>query len=427
MRDNTYNKKSQTGWLVVLTASLFFFYGFIQLTLFNAIDVQLMQDFHLNASQLGQLSSMYFYANALFLFPAGILLDRFSTKKWLLVAVIVCTVGTFGFSMAESYGVAAASRALVGWSASFCFLSCIRLASRWFPPHKMALVTGIVVTMAMLGGLVAQTPFAVLTHMVGWRQAVLCDGILGVFVIVAVILWVEDRPPNSLENIHADKTRLKSLGFWRSMGLVLLNKYNWLGGLYTSLMNLPVFVLGALFGIHYLVNVHHLTSVQSSYATTCLFIGVILGSPFFGWFSDHMGRRVFPMIVGALCSLVVMLILMYMPHLSLSLLMLLFFLIGFMTSSQVLSYPAIAELNPIVLTGAAVSVASVTIMLSGAIVQPLFGWIMGLSHDYVVANGVPVYSAHHFSRAMMIMPVAFVMSLFAAGMMKETGCQSNVE
>ncbi|HLB58399.1 MAG TPA: MFS transporter, partial [Gammaproteobacteria bacterium] len=139
------------AWLVTLTAASFFFYGFIQLNLFNAINTQLMQAFHLNAPQLGQLASMYFYANAIFLFPAGILLDRFSTKKLLVIAVLLCTVGTFIFGLASSYSVAAIGRFIVGTGAAFSFLSCIRLASRWFPPSKMALVTGIVVTMAMLG------------------------------------------------------------------------------------------------------------------------------------------------------------------------------------------------------------------------------------------------------------------------------------
>src|SRR4051812_41777784 len=88
------------AWIVTLTASLFFFYEFIQLNLFNSIDVDLMRDFHLDAMQLGQLSSMYFYANAIFLFPAGNLLDRYSTKLLLLLAVVLCTVGTFLFGIA---------------------------------------------------------------------------------------------------------------------------------------------------------------------------------------------------------------------------------------------------------------------------------------------------------------------------------------
>ncbi len=413
------------GWLVTLTASLFFFYEFIQLNLFNAIDVELMQAFKLNAPQLGQLSSMYFYANALCLFPAGMLLDRYSTKKLLLGAVALCTLGTFIFALAHNYYVAATGRFLVGMGASFCFLSCVRLASRWFPPRKMALVTGLVVTMAMLGGLVAQTPLALLTDIMGWRNAVLLDAALGILVAAAIVLVVQDRPPNSHDVAHADRTHLQTLGFWKSIKLVLLNRNNWLGGIYTSLMNLPVFLLGALWGIHYLTEVHNISSRQASYATTMLFVGVIFGSPAFGWFSDRIGRRVLPMIIGAILSLGAMLVLMYAPNLTLMQLIGLFFLIGFVTSSQVLSYPAIAELNPSSLTSTAISVDSITIMVSGAIFQPFFGWMMALHwNKALTAEGVPLYSSGDFMNAMMIMPIAFVLSIFVGWMITESFCKS---
>src|SRR3989338_716793 len=95
------------AWLVVMTAALFFFYEFIQMNLFNTINTQLRETYRLNAEQLGQLFSMYFYANALVLFPVGNLLDRYSTKKLLLTAVFVCTIGTFLFSTATVYWMAA--------------------------------------------------------------------------------------------------------------------------------------------------------------------------------------------------------------------------------------------------------------------------------------------------------------------------------
>ncbi len=94
----------------------------------------------------------------LFLFPAGILLDRYSVRKLLLIAVTLTSLGTLTFALAHTFVVAAVCANYHWYGASFCFLSCIRLASRWFPPEKMAFVTGVVVTMAMLGGLVAQAP-----------------------------------------------------------------------------------------------------------------------------------------------------------------------------------------------------------------------------------------------------------------------------
>jgi MFS family permease len=414
------------AWIVILVGSLFFFYEFIQMIMPNAINVELMQAFNLNATGLGLLASMYFWSNTLFLFPAGTLLDRYSTKHLILGAIILCTIGTFMFGLAPNFAIASCGRLIVGFGASFCFLSCIRLASRWFPPSRMAFVTGLVVTMAMLGGFVAQTPMVYLTKWVGWRNAILFDAGLGVIITLVILFVVQDRPPNSQESERADKAHLKSLGFVRGVKLVLLNPNNWLGGIYTSLLNLPVLLLGGLWGIRYLVQVHHLTDVQASYATSMLFVGVIFGSPAFGWFSDYIGRRCLPMIIGAITSLIVILVMMYTPDLSLTSLIILFFLIGFLTSSQVLSYPTIAELNPIALTGTAVSIASITIMSSGVIFQPLFGWILDLHWDKTVINNQPIYSLHDFNSAMWIMPIGFVISLIFSFLIRETYCESQV-
>lgn len=417
-----YNK---LAWVVVLTAALFFFYEFIQMNVFNAINAQLREAFHLDAVQLGQLFSMYFYANALFIFPAGNLLDRYSTKKLLLLAVGVCVLGTFIFTVASSYEMAAIGRFMVGSGAAFCFLSCIRLASRWFPPYRMAFVTGVVVTMAMLGGLVAQTPFAMLTEYLGsWRHALMVNTVLGIVIILAIAFVVQDRPPDALTEAKADQDHLNELGLWRCIKLAALNPQNWIGGLYTSLINLPVFILGGLWGILYLTQVHHLSTTQASYATTLFFVGVIFGSLAFGWFSDRIERRVMPMVLGAVLSLVVMLILMYVPGLSMFSIIGLFFLIGFVTSSQVLTYPLIAELNPIYLTSTAVSIDSVCIMISGFVVPPLFGWLMEKASTHEMVNGAVVYTAQDFNLAMLIMPTAFVVGLIITFFMRETYCRS---
>lgn len=419
-------KHTQLAWIVTLTASLFFFYEFIQMHLFNTINLQIREAFNIDAVQLGQLFSMYFYANFLCLFPAGNLLDRYSTKKLLIFAVTICTLGTLLFAIAKTYWLAALGRFLVGIGASFCFLSCVRIASRWFPANKMALVTGIVVTMAMLGGLVAQTPFAWLVTYIGnWRTVLWLNTFLGVVILIAIVLIVQDYPPDASEEDKRAHHHLSQLGLWHCIKLAALNPQNWFGGLYTALINLPVFILGGLWGIFYLTHVHHLSEQQSSYATTIFFIGVILGSIAFGWVSDKIGRRVLPMTIGAILSLLVVLVLMYAPNLSLSHVVILFFLIGFVTSSQVLSYPTIAELNPSYLTSTAISIDSLCIMASGFIVPPVFGWLMERETVSIV-NGVSTYSTAAFQQAMLIIPAAFIGGLIITAFMRETYCRQQV-
>ncbi len=412
------------AWAVVMTAALFFFYEFIQMNLFNSINVQLREAYQLNAEELGHLFSMYFYANALALFPVGNLIDRYSTKKLLLCAVGICTMGAFLFAIANVYWLAAMGRFLEGSGAAFCFLSCIRIASRWFPPKRMAFVMGVVVTMAMLGGLIAQTPFSLLIDYLGdWREALLLNAMLGVVIFFAILFVVQDRPPNSHEAAQSDQQMLKHLGLWQCIRLAVLNYQNWLCGLYTALVNLPVFILGGLWGIRYLMGVHGITATEASFATTLFFVGVIAGSLLYGWLSDYLERRVLLMIVGAILSIAVMSAIMFVPHLSLLSLIGLFFLIGLVTSSQILTYPTIAELNPIYLTSTAVSIDSICIMISGFVFPPFFGRLMegGAAHDMV--NGVVAYTSADFARAMLVFPVTLVIGLVIAFFIRETYCR----
>src|SRR3989338_1693860 len=139
------------SWFVVFAASLFFFYEFIQMNMFNSISLSLMHAFHIDAAKLGDLSSFYFIANVIFLFVAGILLDRYSTRSVILTALAICILGTALFSFSHSFALACFFRFLTGIGSAFCFLSVIRLASRWFPANCMAFVIGAVLTIAMFG------------------------------------------------------------------------------------------------------------------------------------------------------------------------------------------------------------------------------------------------------------------------------------
>lgn len=414
------------AWLVGLSGGLLFFYEFIQLNIVNSLSAHLMAQFHISATDLGHLSSLYFYANAGLLFVAGNLLDRFSTRKLILMAMTLCTLGTFAFGLADSVLVAAIARIVVGIGGSFCFLSGVRLASRWFPPRRMALITGLIVTMAFFGGWVAQMPATWLINHIGWREAMIVNGCLGIVLTFWIWLVVQDRPKYHLEKATEEYQRLKEQGLWKSIRLVLSNPQNWIGGLYTSLLNLPIFLLGAMWGHLYLVQVDGFSSDQAAFICSMLFLGSIVGSPLMGFISDRLQRRRLPMVLGAIFSLVVVLAVIYLPGLSITSLSILFFLLGMITCSQVISYPLAAEHNSSMLTGTAVSIVSMTCLLGGAIGLPFSGWILQLGWDHKMLHGVPVYSTAAYHHVMLIMPIAFVVGLLLSFFVKETHCKQQV-
>jgi len=410
------------SWIVCFSAALFFFYEYIQLHMFSTIDQDLMRDFGLRAGNLGNLSACYFYSCILFLLPAGQLLDRFSVRNISLIAMGICVLGTALFSQTTSLLTAEICRFFTGIGSAFCFLSCVRLASRWFPSNRMAFITGLIVTMAMIGGMVAQTPLALLTEKLGWRNALMMDAVLGAVIFAIIWTFVKDYPEEYDESQHAS-TLISNVGYFKSLKQSYLKLQNWLAGIYTCLTNLPIYLLGAIWGGLYLMQIHHFTRTQASYITSMIFIGSVVGCPLMGWISDYIGKRRLPMLYPCIISFLLVTIIIYAPSLSLGGFMLLFFLIGLTTSSQIISYPAIAESNSKALTATAVSVVSFTTLSGGAVFQPLFGWLMDKHWDGTVVNKVAVYSPSDYHFALMIMPIGFVIAFIAAKFLRETNCQ----
>jgi MFS family permease len=401
------------AWIVCLSAGLFFLYEFFQLNIFDVINQPLRDDFQIDATQLSWMSSAYLWADLLFLLPAGVILDRYSTRKVILSAMVVCVLGTAGFATTHSFLLASFFHFLSGIGNAFCFLSCIVLVSHWFPPRRQALVVGSLVTMAFIGGMMAHTPFAYLHELFGWRQALLIDAAVGAALVFWIYLVVHDRPEDSPAVARSNQGQIIP-----SFIKALKNPQNWLAGLYTSLLNLPIMVLCALWGASYLQTVHHLSELAASNVVSLIFMGSVIGCPLVGWLSDSQGRRKPLMIIGALATLASVAPLFMEIALSQLELSIIFFTLGLVTSTQVISYPLIAESNDAESTGASTGIASVVIMGGAGVAQVLFGWLMSYH-----AHSTTQYTVGDFQFALWMFPVAAVAGLLAVLMTRETYCK----
>lgn len=403
---------NRLAWLVCLSAGLFFFYEFFQLNLFDVINQPLREEFQIDATQLSWMSSAYLWADILFLLPAGVILDRYSTRLVILLAMMICIIGTIGFALTNSFFFASFFHFLSGIGNAFCFLSCVVLVSRWFPPRRQALVIGCLVTMAFMGGMMAHTPLAYLNVHYGWRNSLLIDGGVGVLLFLWIFLFVQDRPDEQRFRLNGQATSPNFLS-------ALLNSQNWLSGLYTSCLNLPIMVICALWGASYLQVVHQLSPINASNVVSMIFIGSILGCPLAGGLSDLMGRRKPLMLFGAFATLLTVIPLFLGIALSEFTLSSLFFMLGLFTSTQVISYPVISESNSIDNTGAATGIASVIIMGGGGVGQILFGLLM----QYHAGMDIYQYNITDFQFAMWMFPITAMVALLAAFFTRETYCK----
>lgn len=412
----------QKPWWVVFAAGLYFFYEYIQMTMFNSISSELLKDFNITAYQLGKLSSAYFVSQLILLLPAGILLDRFSIKKLILVVMMCSIIGTVILSFTDSYNVAFLARLLSGTGGAFAFLGCIKLASRWFLPNKLSLVISLIITLALVGGFFAQTPLTWADNHMSWRVSLRMLAILGVIIWAAVLIVVTDHPVKSEKDL-ADK--IAGTGFFESLFLSIRNIQTFLGGFYICFMNLPVFLLGSLWGGLYLEETRGLSDIHATFITSMLFLGLIIGTPLFGLLSDKVFKRCKPlMYMGAVLSLLTILGILYLPDPGIEMLILLFFFLGFFSSSQCIGYPCIVENNEGKSAATASGIASIIIMGGGALSKIFYGGILDQHWNGEHLDGIPIYSFQAFHAAMLILPTAFVLAMFTNLFIRETRCKA---
>jgi len=410
-------RKSFQAWFVVLVGALFFFYAFFQVNMMGPLNQYISQAFKADASQVGLLSAFYFYANIIFMLPAGLLLDRFPVRKLFLFNMLLVIAGTLIFASSTNLAMASFARFLCGIMMAFGLVSCLKLASQLLPPERMALASSLIVTIGMVGGIFSHLPMERMITAFGWRGALIGVSFIGLLILL--ILWgIVKVPP---QKVTPPPT---SMNVWKSLFVALKRPQNWYCGLFTCFLNLPVAILGALFGITYLTQVYMLDPTMAASITSMLFFGMIFGSPFFGWLSDFMKKRKLPMFLGAIFCLLFMMIILYVGHIHISALYFLFFAVGFTSGSQVLGYPVISETNPPHLTGTALSLAAILIMGIGyGLGLPFVGKLLDVFGTGKVEGGVHIYANAAYQKAFFTIPIGIIISMIMVALIKETNCK----
>ncbi len=408
--------KTIRPYIVVFSSALFFLFEFINMNSFDTLNAALRQAFHADALQISNLSAMYFYANVLFLIPAGLLLDRISTKRLLQIALCFCILGNVVFANTDSLTVAKICRFVIGMGSTLVLLTPALLTSRWVPAKHAGLTMGLVVTMAMLGGSIAQQLPYLVNYFGSWRYAIMAIAFVGVIFLIIISIFVQDYPEDFTAN-HTHDMQLIATGFLKNLFLALRNKQVWLAGLYTSFINLTVMIIGALWGSEYLQITHQIPATQAGFIITFVFIGLIIGSPLFGLISDYLCRRKTVMIIGGILNIVTIIIILQLK-LSYPGLIIAFLLLGIFSSSQILTYPLIMESAPSHIIASSESLSAALIMGGGALFQPLFGLII----DHFSQNSTQ-YSPEAFQHAMWILPITFLIATLLACLLKETYCK----
>lgn len=333
----------------------------------NAVlTAELLSSVHLNATQLGLLTSAFFLAFALVQLPVGMALDRHGPRQVQLVLMSVAALGVWLFSRGQGFIELMCARAVMGAGLGGCFMAAVKAISGVVAPARLPSVHGYLIAVGGLGAASATLPVKVALDHTDWRGLFL--GLALAVLAVALLIRMLSPAPAAVMVVK-QKTGIldvyRDAAFRRTIALLLLPHSVFFG------------VQGLWLG-RWLGDVGGMTDDAVAYLLYLGMAAVIFGAIAMGMLTEWAGRRgVTPMQVAAWGVLLFVLVQCAMAmnvRPGLPLLSVLFTLLGTVAG---LEYAIVAQSVPPGMTGRAATCLNLLIFSGAFLVQAGFGLVLG--------------------------------------------------
>ncbi|MBV8190751.1 MAG: MFS transporter [Alphaproteobacteria bacterium] len=407
--------RSIRPWSIWTLAALFVVFNYVHQVVPDIIANDLIAAFRASDATLGNIAAFYFYAYAILQIPVGLILDRYGARRALIAALLTAGLGALAFSRADGAASAELARLAMGAGSAFSFIGCLKLAQEWFPPSRFSTLAGMTNTAGMIGA-ASGAAVASLVSAIGWRGATASIAWAELVLAVLVFLVVRDRPHPAVPDVSAhDGTGPRP----RQMLDLVTDLQVWINAVYATSISLVFVAFGGLWGSSYIEKAYGMNAVAAADVGSLLFLGGILGSLFFGWWSDHLGRRKLPMVAAGIGALATMAGLLYLPGVAVEGLEAGIFLVGFFSSANIVSYAVARDLYP-KLAGLSIGFLSTCFYAGSAASQPLVGMLLERSLGANKAGGLAALTAADYRFAFSPLVGFMVLGLIASLLIRET-------
>ena len=429
MNKKPLSKRYLERWLPIIVcsmASFFYIYDFLVRVVPSAITHPLMQAFHANAAGLGLLASAFFWGYAPMQIPAGLLYDHFGPRKLLSISILSCALATIAFSLTHDLVLASFCRFVMGFTGAFAFIGPLLIASRWFPPERFSFFTGVVQFMGCVGAIVGLSPIAALSHAFGWRQANILIALGGIAASALIWLIIRDYPPDRNVFLVASEVKEveKPTTALRRLFEVCRLRQTWWIGLYGFSVWAPIDIIATLWGTPFLMSLYNISATKASGLVSIIWVGIGLGSPLIGWWSNYIHRRCLPTWICSILAFGAGIGMIYSGPIPLVWMAVLLFVLGFSAAGQIISFGLVLDNQRDAVMGTAVGFNNMVVILGGVFLQPLVGFLLSFFWHHEMRHGIPYYSMFEYHRALIIVPIVSLVGLFTSlFLIEETRCE----
>lgn len=245
-----------------------------------------------NELQIGYIFSAFLLGYTIFQVPAGIWGDRFGPRIVLTVSALICAAMTLLSGLVPGLLLKGATlslsallifRFVLGLGQAATYPVAMTAVARWFPSTRHASLNSLIFTGSTLGAACAPPLVASIMSVLGWRATFYLTGILPLFL--AVFWWRETGgSSHDPATVPVDITRESRWLLLKKKNVVFLCISYFL---YCYTISIFVYWL-----FRYLVEVRHLSIVNSGWAASVPWLAATVTVPLLGMVSDRAARKI---------------------------------------------------------------------------------------------------------------------------------------
>lgn len=364
---------SSRRWLIFAFGSLNFVVSMFYRVSIAVISPQLTNELGLSGAQLGDLSAAFFYGFAACQIPIGISMDRLGPRMTMCFLALSAVTGAIVFSVGQDAETLIVGRALLGVGMGGNLMVILALLAVWFPADRFAFLGGSVVSVGVLGNLLAATPLALLSTSIGWRSCFLVFALINAIIVAAFVLVIRDYPPGYTTSEKKQKSLLAGFGY-------LLKKFSFWSISFCNFVRYGYFAaLQGLWAGPFLIYGLGLSEITAGNAILMMGIGYMIGLPISGSISDRVLRSRKKVVLVTMLAFLALAVsaLFWTRQTSIWLVMSTFLGFGLTSAPGHILYAHIKELLPEELTSQAMTSVNLFTILGAATITQFLGFVIG--------------------------------------------------
>jgi len=377
-------------WVAYILGSIAHLFNFFHRVTTSVLAPYLVETFKISSTNLGFMSSVYFYSYAALQPVVGVLTDRWKPRKMLTISVATMTLGTFIFAYSPSFIFTYLGRLLIGIGSAGIFVPVSWIITNYFSFSKRGFLFAILIFCANIGSTSAASPFAKLITYFGWRNAL--ANIAFTSFALAVLVWLLVRDDNSnkmnvvnLNNkdkkivIKTDKEKNSWFVVCRKIVSIPIVKYCF----FNSITYAAMISFQGLWAVPFFMDVYKMDKSTASDIVTLIPLGFLVGVIVLSKLNDtKYGRYIF-FLVNTTSLISFLIFTIFTVNLPNTVVMILLFLIGFSNSAVPFLFKVYSLVFPKRYYGTALGIVNMFPFILSALYQSVTGLIFDLSEGGV--------------------------------------------